>query len=114
MSWSQATPELPVRDVRGAQEHYRDQLGFGIAWHNEAERIGAVRREECILFLREVDDGRPPANVWIFVEDVDAVHRDAAQRGADIEEDPADKPWGLRQFTVRDAYGNRLNIHHDL
>ena len=31
-SIAQPVPELPVADVERAQEHYRDALGFDVAW----------------------------------------------------------------------------------
>ena len=42
MKMSQPTPELPVPNVREAQEYYRDKLGFEIAWYNEEGSIGAA------------------------------------------------------------------------
>jgi len=49
MKISQPTPELPVPDVRVAQEYYRDVLGFEIAWHNEDGKIGAVAYGDCAI-----------------------------------------------------------------
>ncbi|MEM8555854.1 MAG: VOC family protein [Pseudomonadota bacterium] len=113
MKISQPTPELPVPNVRAAQEYYRDRLGFEIAWHNEDGEIGAVAHGECAIFFRE---GVPPNSgvFWVFCEDVDGVHADLTQRGADIVEPLANTPWGLRQFTVRDPYGNTFYYFHDL
>ncbi|WP_230374155.1 VOC family protein [Pontivivens ytuae] len=112
--FAQATPELPVRDVIAAQIHYRDRLGFTIAWHNEDGRIGAVAHGACAIFLRGVDGPIAPVTLWIFAADVDAACRDLTALGADIVDPLADKPWGLRQFTVRDGDGHLIHIHHDL
>lgn len=111
---SQPTPEVPVRDLRAAQIYYRDRLGFQIAWTHEPGRIGAVSHGDCAIFLRQTDGPLHPATFWIFAPDVDAACRDLTERGADIVDPLADKPWGMRQFTVRDLHGNLFHIHHDL
>ncbi|WP_299410837.1 hypothetical protein [uncultured Roseobacter sp.] len=51
MKIDQPTPELPVINVREAQEYYRDKLGFEIAWFNEEGRIGAVSHGKCAIFF---------------------------------------------------------------
>jgi len=114
MKIDQPTPALPVRDVRAAQEYYRDRLGFEIGWHHEEGRIGAVSHGRCAIFLRESDDETQPAIFWVFTEDVDDAHEELGRLGADIIEPVEDKPWGLRQFSVRDLSGNVFHFHHDL
>ena len=114
MKLSQPTPELPVPDVREAQEYYRDRLGFEIAWHNEEGRLGAVAHGECAIFFRECAGESQPSVFWVFSEDVDDAYSELSRLGADIIELPSDKPWGLRQFTVRDAYGNLFYFFHDI
>lgn len=113
MKLSQPTPELPVPDVRKAQEYYRDRLGFEIAWHNEEGRIGAVSHGDCAIFFRESSEDARPGVFWIFTEDVDEAHATLTRLGADILEALTDTPWGLRQFTIRDAYGNIFYFFHD-
>jgi catechol 2,3-dioxygenase-like lactoylglutathione lyase family enzyme len=49
-------------------------------------------------------------DVSIEVDDVDAVHERALAAGAEIVYGPADEPWGLRRFFVRDPNGAVLNI----
>lgn len=61
MKMSQPVPELPVPNVREAQEYYRDVLGFEIAWYNEGGRIGAVSHGECVIFFRESTERRDPS-----------------------------------------------------
>ncbi|WP_253913148.1 hypothetical protein [Pseudoruegeria sp. HB172150] len=43
-----------------------------------------------------------------------AWHNEEGRIGADIVDPIADKPWGLRQFTVKDLNGNLSHFHHDL
>ena len=103
-----------MRDVAAAQRYYRDKFGFQIEWFNEAGRIGAVSHGDCAIFLREIDGDISPATFWVFAEDVDATHDALVLGRADIVEPVEDKPWGLRQFTVRDLNGHLYHFHHDL
>lgn len=113
MKISQPTPELPVPNVREAQEYYRDTLGFEIAWYNKEGRIGAVSHGDCAIFFRECAETHP-GTFWVFCEDVEEAHFELTRRDADVLEPPENKPWGLRQFTVRDPYGNQFHFFHDL
>ncbi len=104
-------PELPVRDVERAQQHYRDALGFDIGWL-EGD-IGAVSRDHMAIFFRRRDRPFEPAVHWVFAQNIDATYEELRARGARIVEPLEKKPWGLRQFTVEDIDGNRFYFHCD-
>ncbi|MFQ6546477.1 VOC family protein [Aestuariibius sp. 2305UL40-4] len=109
-----ATPELPVRSVEEAQRYYRDRMGFRIGWHQEDGRIGAVSRGDCAIFFRETDTEIHPGTFWVFAEAIDDLYRALNDLGAEIVDPIEDKPWGLRQFTVRDLHGHLFHYHLDL
>src|SRR5918997_3512369 len=48
--------------------------------------------------------------LWLQVRDVDAEAARLAAAGATVLEDPADRPWGLREAWVADPDGLRLCI----
>ncbi|WP_209017414.1 glyoxalase superfamily protein [Roseibium aggregatum] len=114
MKLEQPTPELPVADVKAAQRYFRDFMGFEIGWFHPEGAIGAVSHGNCAIFFRETKGEIHPATFWIFSADVDEAHAELAARGADIVDPVDDKPWGLRQFTVKDFNGNLFHFHHDL
>lgn len=109
-TWAFLVPNLPVRDVPAAQEWYRDVLGLEINWIWEAN-FGSVGRDNVELFRAEHDDARPVV-CSVFVDDVDVVHDQCRERGGDIVEELELKPWGVREFSVRDPDGNVLRIGH--
>ncbi len=106
-------PELPVADVERAQQHYRQFLGFEIEWLYRGKEIGAVSRGKVAIFFRKKKPPFEPAVHWIFAEDIDASYRELKASGANIVEPLETKPWGLRQFTVKDLDGNLFYFHHD-
>ncbi len=113
MSLSQATPELPVPDVKAAQIYYRDKFGFEIGWYSEAGKIGAVSLGDCAVFFREAHEKHSPSTFWVYCEDLDAAHANMVQRGANITEKLGVKAWGLRQFTIVDHCSNTFYFFHD-
>jgi predicted enzyme related to lactoylglutathione lyase len=109
----QPVPELPVADVERAQQHYRDALGFAIGWLEPGKEIGAVSRDQAVIFFRRRETPFEPAVHWVFAEDIDAWYRELQLSGANIVEPLEKKPWGLWQFTVADLDGNLFYFHHD-
>ncbi len=112
-SIGQPVPELPVTDVERAQQHYRDALGFEIAWLSPEKEIGAVLRGNVAIFFRQRTAPFEPAVHWVFADDIDATYDQLTAKGANIVDPLETKPWGLRQFTVDDIDGNRFYFHHD-
>jgi uncharacterized glyoxalase superfamily protein PhnB len=112
-SIGQPVPELPVADVERAQQHYRDAFGFEIGWLYPGNEIGSVSRGKVTVFFRKRDVPFEPAVHWIFAEDIDASYQELKSSGANIVDPLETKPWGLRQFTVKDLDGHLYYFHHD-
>jgi catechol 2,3-dioxygenase-like lactoylglutathione lyase family enzyme len=108
MHWTCVIPNLPSRDVPAAQEWYRDTLGLEIKWLWE-DNFGSVGSGYVELFLYETDDPAPVV-CSVFVDDVDAVYERSRERGGEIVSELEPKPWGLREFSLRDPDGNVLRI----
>lgn len=49
-------------------------------------------------------------DVSIEVDDLDAAFEAMSASGFPIEYGPADEPWGVRRFYVRDPFGKLVNI----
>jgi uncharacterized glyoxalase superfamily protein PhnB len=109
---SQPVPELPVADVELAQLHYSDIFGFEIGWLYPDKEIGAVSHGNAVFFFRKRIPPFEPAIHWVFAEDIDASYEEMRSSGANIAEPLEMKPWGLRQFTVKDLDGNVFYFHN--
>jgi uncharacterized glyoxalase superfamily protein PhnB len=112
MMGGQPVPELPVADVERAQQHYRDIFGFEIGWLYPGKEIGAVSRDNVVIFFRRRQAPFEAVVHWVFAEDIDATYEGLIATGANITEPLETKPWGLRQFTVTDLDGNTFYFHH--
>jgi uncharacterized glyoxalase superfamily protein PhnB len=111
-NWS-ASAGVAGRDVERAQQHYRDALGFEIGWLYPGKEIGAVSRGNVAIFFRKRKPPFEPAIHWVFAEDIDATFQELKSLGANIVDPLEKKPWGVRQFTVKDLDGNLFYFHHD-
>ena len=102
-----ASPE-PAR----AEAFYRDVLGLElmmdlgfIVTYGSAEKTTVQ-----VSVASEGGSGAPTPDLSIEVDDLDeALHRVRKAQIA-IEYGPADEPWGVRRFFVRDPFGKLLNI----
>lgn len=116
MHFDQTTPILRSFDEAKAREFYVGFLGFTVDWEHRFEPglplYLQVSRGDCLLHLSEHHgDCCPGAALRIRVSDIDAFHAELASRPYGYAR-PAveDMPWGSRDLSVTDPFGNRLTF----
>ncbi len=123
---------LPQNDPDAALAFYRDTLGFevrndvaygGMRWIT----VGPVGQPDTSIVLQppDADPGLTDAErrtiaemmakgtyagIVLATADLDATFERLAARGAEIIQEPADQPYGIRDCAVRDPAGNLLRI----
>lgn len=123
---------LPQNDPDAALAFYRDTLGFevrndvaygGMRWIT----VGPVGQPGTSIVLQppDADPGLTDAErrtiaemmakgtyagIVLATADLDATFERLAARGAEIIQEPADQPYGIRDCAVRDPAGNLLRI----
>lgn len=60
--------------------------------------------------MRPVDDQQTRSAFYVYVRDVDAVHRRAIEAGAESIQEPINAVHGDRMATVIDPFGNQWTI----
>jgi uncharacterized glyoxalase superfamily protein PhnB len=116
MSLGRTTPILRMFDEAKAREFYVEFLGFKVDWEHRFEPglplYMQVSRGDCVLHLSEhFGDGSPGAAVRIQSGDIEAFHRElAAKRYKHARPGIEDTPWGSREVSIRDPFGNRLTF----
>jgi catechol 2,3-dioxygenase-like lactoylglutathione lyase family enzyme len=103
---------IDTPDIAAAKRFYQDVLGLEllmdlgwIATYGSREAMSVQ-----ISVAAEGGAGTPTPDLSIEVDDVDHALARMRQAGFPIEYGPADEPWGVRRFYVRDPFGKLVNI----
>jgi uncharacterized glyoxalase superfamily protein PhnB len=101
-------PGRNYSDVDAALRWLADAFGFTEVLRWNDPESGLPRHCEMRYgdnaFI-EVSDGTHDEGLLVIVDDVDAHYANAKAKGAEIVTEPADRPWGLRQYSCRDIEG---------
>ena len=101
-----------VQDVLRSVEHYRDVLGFRVEFtYGEPTFYAGVERDNVAIHLQAASETKRQSGqgaINVFVTGVDALYRELKSRGARTMEEPADRPYGMRDFDIVDMDGNQL------
>jgi catechol 2,3-dioxygenase-like lactoylglutathione lyase family enzyme len=121
------TPILNVSDIVASFAWFQ-KLGFEKLWDwGDPPTFGAVRSGKCEIFLCEGAQGgrgrsaftstagegeTADKGVWmsVWVDDVDAVHRECLEKGLEVTMPPTDQPWQVREMHVRHPDGHVFRI----
>jgi len=118
-----------VHDPEQALSFYRD--GLGLELRNDVAKgdfrwitVGAASQPGVAIVLTNYLNGSPADQealaaliakgalngVHFHSDDLDATFGELRDLGAEIVQEPADQPWGTRDFAVRDPSGNLVRI----
>lgn len=103
---------IEARDVAAAQRFYRELLGLDIlmdqgwiATYGSDEKMSVQ-----LSVMSEGGSGTPVPDISVEVDDLDAALDRVKAAGVPLEYGPAEEPWGVRRFYVRDPFGRLVNI----
>jgi len=129
MDISLATCFVQVTDPDLALAFYRDALGLEV--RADVARgelrwitVGSAAQPDVAVVLTNYVNGSPEDNdaiaalatkgalngVHFHAADLDALFEKVRAAGAEVVSEPADQPWGVRDFAVRDPSGNLVRI----
>ncbi|GAA3404712.1 VOC family protein [Paenibacillus hodogayensis] len=99
-------------DIGQARRFYGDILGLELLMdHGWIATFGSQERMDVqISFASQGGSDTPTPDFSIEVDDVEAVYEQMREAGFSVEYGPADEPWGVRRFYVRDPFGKLVNI----
>ena len=120
-----SAPILLVKDVVASANHYRDCLGFSYErFWGEPPCFCILRRDGFHLMLREVEDPKAVVphyrfvenmwNVYFWVDAVDALYEELRGRGATIDYELCEQPYGCREFGIKDLDGYDIAFGQDM
>lgn len=107
-------PIFAVRDVKETIAFYRDILGFGNEWlWGDPVSFGGISFGDVSVMFHH--QPHIAAHVeghqhFYWPDDVDATYAQHTARGAPIVSPIENKPWRVREYTVRDPNGYHLRF----
>jgi uncharacterized glyoxalase superfamily protein PhnB len=118
---SDASPGFTVNDIERSLAWYTDVLGFVAKerWMREGKLAGVELLAGSTTFMIGQDDwqkGRERKKGEGFriycttSQDVDRLAALIKARGGKLDHEPADQPWGMRDFAVQDPDGFKITI----
>jgi PhnB protein len=122
--YNTVTPYLAVDDAAGAIEYYKKAFDAKERVRMDAPggKIGHAEIEigDSLVMLADPfpqasttppkDLGGTTAGVFLYVEDVDAVVKQAVDAGATVTMEVADQFWGDRFGSITDPFGHTWSI----
>ena len=108
---SRIAPEIPASNLEESVNFYEQKLGFRLAMQMPSGDYAIVERGGIAIHLFQ-DETRThsPVGLHIFTPDLEALHTELLERGAYLSQEISQKPWGNRDFRVKDTFGNELKF----
>ena len=112
MAVKRIVANIATDDVSAAKRFYGDifgleplmDLGWIVTYGSRQEMTVQVS------IMAQGGSGTPVPDISIEVDDVDALLQRVNRAGLTVEYGPADEPWGVRRFFVRDPFGKLVNV----
>jgi uncharacterized glyoxalase superfamily protein PhnB len=104
---------LAVKDLAVEAEYYVDKLGFDRdftvpGWEFLSFGDFKVMLGECSDEMTAEATGNHSWFAHALIENADEVYKEFIERGVSILSPIADKPWGIREFSVVTPDGHRI------
>jgi catechol 2,3-dioxygenase-like lactoylglutathione lyase family enzyme len=108
-------PSVVVADIAAAVEFYTNKLGFqpGFTW-GEPPTFAGVNLDQVQMFLEKGTPKPGGGSVYFVVGDADELFAFQRAAGVEVVEEPGDRPYGLRDYLVRDLHGYTLGFGHPI
>jgi len=104
-------PELPAVNLKAALAFYEHKLGFRVATQMPGGDYAIVERDSIAIHLfQDPSHKHSPVGIHLFTAELEGLRDDFLERGARLYQDIVRKPWGNRDFRIRDDSGNELKF----
>ncbi len=119
VKFAKITPQFVVLDVVKTAEYYRDVLGFSIlGYFLDPPVFAMVERDGAELHFGKADGNEMKVNesvrrglgtdAYIIVSDINGLHKELVEKGANIIDGPVKRVYGNTEITIKDCNGFQL------
>jgi uncharacterized glyoxalase superfamily protein PhnB len=117
-NYSTAVPVVGTSDVTKTIRYFEQTLGFEQQWiWGDPPVYAGVKAGGALLYIchdpdlaTAIRERRLAPDIFLWVSDIDSVYAQHRANGADIAEELTARPWGARQYVVREPNGYHLKI----
>jgi catechol 2,3-dioxygenase-like lactoylglutathione lyase family enzyme len=111
----QTHASLAVSDVGAAVDFYTKTLGFTRAFTDgDPPTFAGVNLGHVQMFLELGTPSPAGCSVYFVVGNADELYQFQRANGVTVVEPPGDRPYGLRDYRIRDLNGYLLGFGHHL
>lgn len=118
---TEASPSFTVNDLHKSLAFYKDVLGFAVdeRWERDGKLMGLSLKAGGVTWMIGQDDWqkgrdrRKGEGFRIYCstrQNVDALAARIKAKGGRLDSEPADQPWGSRDFSLTDPDGFKITI----
>ena len=117
-NYTSAVPVISASDVAATVAYFEQTHGFKQPWSwGEPPVYAGIKAGGAILYVTHDPElatairerGLAP-DIFLWVRDIDTIYDQHRSQGAEITEELKERPWGVRQYVVREPNGYRLKI----
>ena len=110
MTINRAVPNISSDRAAETRDFFTELLGFEVAMDLGCViTVASPTNTAAQVTIIGSDDPAAPG-ISVEVDDVDAVHARAAERGLEIAYPLRDEEWGVRRFMLREPSGTTVNV----
>ena len=110
MAIKRTVPNIRSERPGATRDFFVDLLGFDVVMDLDWVVTVASPANPSAQVSIIGNDDMAASGISVEVSDVDAVHAEAVERGAEIVYQLRDEPWGVRRFMLREPSGTIVNV----
>ena len=115
-------PVVSTDDIKKSLLYYTEVLGFSRDFEfGEPVVYAGVKSNEAEIYfshdpdhVRAIQEKKVSPEIFVWVENADALFKQHVTNGAEVIEPVSDRPWGARQYVVKDINGYHLEFAQPL
>lgn len=116
--FSSAVPVIATSDILSTIQYFEQTLGFKQQWiWGDPPVYAGVRAGDALLYVTHdpelastIKERDLHPDIFLWVADIDSVYAHHCDTGADVVEALTTRPWGVRQYVLREPNGYLLKV----
>ena len=117
-NFTSAVPVIATSDVAATVQYFERTLGFKQQWvWGDPPVYAGIRAGGALLYVTHdpelastIQDRRLSPDIFLWVSDIESAYAQHRASNAQITEALTERPWGVRQYVIREPNGYLLKV----